>query len=177
MSYEPTAFLELPKPVKGSGEQFDSDVYSGSLDIIDAKAQNHEERLAELEGTGTGPQLGIVDDLADLLAIDPQPDRGSLFSIRAAAYTGLAHDLLLQRGNSVWNIISPSIVFNTKTNLDTFVTAASAHFRAGQRFWTTTAPGYEWLWNGTAIEPSRIMQSTAAPASPVAGQLWIDTDA
>lgn len=174
MSYEVTSELGLRMPVKGSGEQFDSDVYAEDLAAIDAGVVADRARITALEGVGA-PQLGVVNDLAALTAATPA--RGSQYSVRSTGVTGLQHDILFLRGQSAWVLISPIVRLATKANLDSFVTAASALFVRGQRLWSDADGGYEYLWNGTAIEPSRIRQGTSAPANPVAGQLFIDTDA
>lgn len=173
MSYDVTTYLGLRKPVRGSGQQYDSDVYSADLQSIDAFAVTTDGRLDALEGAGGNPSLGSVPTLAALIALSPP--RGSQYSVYSAAYTGLGSDILFLRVSGAWKLISPQIVFATKANLDTFVTAASAYFSAGQTFWTSADSGYLWLWNGTTVEPARIRQGTTAPTTPVAGQLWVDT--
>lgn len=77
MAYELTDELELRKPVKGSGEPFDSDVYSEDLQKIDDGFAADRARLDALEGGG-----GIVAaDITDSTSVG----RALLTAVNAAA--------------------------------------------------------------------------------------------
>lgn len=61
MTYELTETLGLRKPVRGTGEQYDSDVYSGDLQKIDDAIASDRERLDALEG-GDGLVAADITD-------------------------------------------------------------------------------------------------------------------
>lgn len=61
MAYELTPTLSLRKPVKGTGQQYDSDVYSADLQTIDAAIADDRRRLADLEGGGGITASDITD--------------------------------------------------------------------------------------------------------------------
>lgn len=61
MGYELTPLLGLHKPVKGSGEQFDSDIYASDLQELDDAIAADRDRLDALEAGGGITASDITD--------------------------------------------------------------------------------------------------------------------
>jgi len=171
VTYTVSPILEMQLPVVGSGQAFETTVVNANFLKIDTAVGVLQTAIDNLS------PIVVYASLTALDAVDGP--RGSLAVLQAAAITGLDHDLLMRCGASpgfVWAVETGSVVFDTKTNLDSFCSAQSARLRGGQKFWVSANSGREYTWNGSALLPTSLLQATSAPASMVTGQLWVDTD-
>lgn len=123
-----------------------------------------------------GSSASAFEDLDALDGSDlPQ---GSTVSVEGAGVgTGCLNPFVVFRkdADDVWRVESAALLFDTKTNLDAFVSSESARLKSGlNRLWDE-ATGREYLWVVSALRPTSILLSDTAPATPVDGQLWGDT--
>lgn len=57
MTYDLTLFLGLRKPVKGTGEQFDSDIYAEDLGAIDTAVKANADAIAAFDPSVTAADI------------------------------------------------------------------------------------------------------------------------
>lgn len=90
MAYELTTLLGLRKPVKGTGEQYDSDVYGADLNTLDAAIAADRARLNALEGGGGITAASITDSGAAGRAILQSASTATAQAALGATATGRA---------------------------------------------------------------------------------------
>ena len=90
MTYELTDELDLHKPVKGSGEQFDSDIYAADLEAIDTGIAEDRLRLADLEAGSSIAAADITDSTATGRAILTAANAAAAQTAIGATVTGKA---------------------------------------------------------------------------------------
>lgn len=90
MTYELTDELDLHKPVKGTGEQFDSDIYAADLEAIDTGFVEDRVRLAALEAGSSIVAADITNSTAVGRALITAADAAAAQTAIGASVTGKA---------------------------------------------------------------------------------------